>query len=58
MNESISSIPVIFLTASDETSVTLKDNIIYIKGKDFSEVDRKYTDLDLATGKFLMVLMN
>ncbi len=53
-----SSEPVIFLSASNETSVILKDNIIYIKGKDFSETGRKYTDLDLATDKFLMLLIN
>jgi len=48
---------VIFLTAANETSVALKDNIIFIKGKDFSETDRKYTDLDLAADRFLLVLM-
>jgi hypothetical protein len=49
--------PVIFMSASNETSVSLKDNIIYLKGKDFSETGRTYTDLDMATDKFLMVLM-
>lgn len=48
---------VIFLTDANETSVTLKDNIVFIKGKDFSEKDRKYTDLDLAADRFLLVLM-
>ncbi len=48
---------VIFLTAANETSVTLKDNIFFIKGRDFSEKDRKYTDLDLAADRFLLVLM-
>ncbi len=52
-----SSEPVIFMSPSNETSVSLKNNVIYLKGKDFSEKGRTYTDLDLATDKFLMVLM-
>lgn len=48
---------VIFLSAANETSVSLNNNIIYIKGKDFSEKDRKYTDLDLAADRFLLTLM-
>ncbi len=48
---------VIFMTAANETSVSLKGNIIYIKGKDFSEKNRKYTDLDLATDRLLLALM-
>lgn len=47
----------IFLTDANETSVSLNNSIIYIKGKDFSEKDRKYTDLDLAADKFLLTLM-
>ncbi len=49
--------PTIFMSASNETSVSLQNNIIYLKGKDFSEKGRTYTDLDLATDKFLTVLM-
>jgi hypothetical protein len=53
--------PVILLLGpsyANQTAVTVKDNMIVLEGKDFSEIDRKYTDLDLATDKMLLVLMS
>jgi hypothetical protein len=37
--------------------VTVKDNLITVEGKDLSEVNRNYNDLDLAVDKMLLVLM-
>lgn len=48
---------VIFLSASNETSVSLNGNIIYVKGKPDYEQDGKYTGLDMATDRFLLALM-
>lgn len=54
--------PVIVLlgpnTGATQTAVTVKDNVVIVEGKDFSEVYRKYTDLDLAVDKLLLVLMD
>ncbi len=41
---------------STEIILNPEDGIIFIKGKSFSLEDRNYTDLDLATDKFLLVL--
>lgn len=51
--------PVIFMSAANETSVSLKNNTIYLKGnpKYVQDSGNKYTGLDMATDKFLMVLM-
>jgi len=52
--------PVILLLGpshASQTSVVVNNNFIILQGKDFSEIDRKYTDLDLAVDKMLLVLM-
>lgn len=52
--------PVILLrgpSGSTKTAVTVSNNLITIEGKDFSQVDRNYNDLDLAVDKLLLVLM-
>ena len=52
--------PVILLLGpsnTNQTSVVVNNNLIILQGKDFSEIDRKYTDLDLAVDKMLLVLM-
>lgn len=56
---SSSSEPVIFMSASNETSVSLKNNTIYLKGTPeyVQNSGNKYTGLDMATDKFLMALM-
>ena len=41
-----------------ETSVKVEGNLVILSGVDFSEVDRDYTDLDLAVDKFLLILMD
>lgn len=43
---------------TNETSVRVEDNIIKVSGKSFEEDTRKYTDLDLAVDKILLVLMS
>lgn len=52
--------PVILLlgpSKTNETSIKIDNYLITASGKDFSEVDRTYTDLDLAADKILLVLM-
>ena len=52
--------PVILLLGpsnSNQTAVTVKNNEIILEGKDFSQTDRNYNDLDLAVDKMLLVLM-
>ncbi|NIO44620.1 MAG: hypothetical protein GTN36_03660 [Candidatus Aenigmarchaeota archaeon] len=52
--------PVILLlgpSRTNQTSIVVNNNLIILQGKDFSEIDRKYTDLDLAVDKMLLVLM-
>lgn len=51
--------PVILMEASAETTkVSVENNLVRIMGKDMSQTNRKYTDLDLAADKFLLVLLN
>ena len=49
--------PIILLSVSNRTAVTVKDNLIVCEGKDLAEIGRDYTDLDLAVDKLLLVLM-
>lgn len=52
--------PVILLlgpSRADATSVTADNYLITVQGESFEEIDRKYTDLDLAVDKMLLVLM-
>ena len=42
---------------AEKTSVRVNNNLVVLEGVDFSENDRKYTDLDLAVAKMLLVLM-
>jgi hypothetical protein len=52
--------PVILLlgpSRTNQTGVTVKDNLIILEGKDFSQVNRNYNDLDLVVDKMLLVLM-
>jgi len=42
---------------TDATAVTIRSTVVFAEGKDFSEVNRTYTDLDLAVDKILLVLM-
>jgi len=52
--------PVILLLGpsyANQTAVTVDSNLIILEGKDFSEINRKYTDLDLSVDKMLLVLM-
>lgn len=52
--------PVVLLlgpSKTNETSVRVDDYLITASGKDFSEINRQYTDLDLAVDKLLLVLM-
>jgi hypothetical protein len=52
--------PVILLlgpSRANQTDVTVKGNLIILEGKDFSQVNRNYNDLDLAVDKMLLVLM-
>jgi hypothetical protein len=52
--------PVILLlgpSRTNQTGVTVKGNLITLEGKDFSQVNRNYNDLDLAVDKMLLVLM-
>ena len=51
--------PVILMEASAEsTKVSVDGSLIRIMGKDMSQTNRKYTDLDLAADKFLLALLN
>ena len=52
--------PVILLlgpSQSTKTAVTVSNNLITIEGKNFTETDRNYNDLDLAVDKVLLYLM-
>jgi len=52
--------PIIMLLGPSETNSTLVNvsgSFIEVHGKSFEEVNRTYTDLDLATDKLLLVLM-
>jgi hypothetical protein len=42
---------------ANETSVSLEENIIYVNGKDFYPEGKKYTELDLAADKLLLILL-
>ncbi len=42
---------------ANRTAVSIEGRTIVLEGKDFSEDDRKYTDLDLAVDKLLLALM-
>ncbi len=42
---------------TNQTGVTVKGNLIILEGKDFSQVNRNYNDLDLVVDKMLLVLM-
>jgi len=42
---------------SDETSVKVEDNKVFVNARSFAEINRKYTDLDLAVDKILLILM-
>lgn len=42
---------------TNQTGVTVKGNLITLEGKDFSQVNRNYNDLDLVVDKMLLVLM-
>ncbi|MFH1473273.1 MAG: hypothetical protein ABIE55_00070 [Candidatus Aenigmatarchaeota archaeon] len=42
---------------ANQTAVTVYNFMIILEGKSFEEVDRVYTDLDLAVDKMLLVLM-
>ena len=53
--------PVILLLGpshANRTAITVNNSLITLEGKDFSEIDRKYTDLDLAVGKMFLILMS
>jgi hypothetical protein len=53
--------PVILLLGpshANKTAVTVYNFMIILEGKSFEEVDRTYTDLDLAVDKMLLVLMD
>ena len=52
--------PVILLLGpshTNKTQVAVEDNLITIEGSDFTEIGRKYTDLDLAVDKMLLVIL-
>lgn len=52
--------PIILLlgpTQANQTAVTVENNLIIVEGESLEETDRIYTDLDLATDKLLLVLM-
>lgn len=42
---------------ANKTAVTVENYLIIAEGQDFEETDRKYTDLDLAVDKIILVLM-
>jgi hypothetical protein len=53
--------PVILLLGPSQTgvtAVTVRGFVIFAEGENFSEVERTYTDLDLAVDKILLVLMD
>ncbi len=51
--------PILLMEAeAEETKVSVDKNVVRIMGKDMSQNSRKYTDLDLAADKFLLVLLN
>ena len=45
---------------ANETEIVIEQgkNLILVKGKSFSQKNRKYTDLDLAVDKFLLILFD
>jgi len=52
--------PVILLlgpSQATKTAVTVSNNLITIEGKDVTQVDRNYNDLDMAVDKVLFYLM-
>lgn len=52
--------PVILLLGpsyANQTNVIVNNNLIILQGKDFSQKDRNYNDLDLVVDKMLLVLM-
>lgn len=52
--------PVILLlgpSQTDRTIVDLKEYVVTAEGKDFTEVNRTYTDLDLSVAKLILTLM-
>ena len=52
--------PIILLLGPSHTNNTLvsvKDNLITLEGSNFTEIGRKYTDLDLAVDKMLLVIL-
>jgi len=52
--------PIILLLGSahaNQTAVTVKNNLIIVEGKNFTQIGRNYNDLDLAVDKLLLVLM-
>jgi hypothetical protein len=52
--------PVILLLGplkTNKTAVTVNNYLITLEAKDFTEINRNYNDLDLATDKMLLVLM-
>lgn len=52
--------PMIMLLGPSETNLTIvnvSESFIEVHGKSFEEVNRTYNDLDLATDKLLLVLM-
>lgn len=55
------STPVIWLrgpaAGANTTAVTVNGNLVSVEGADLSEINRTYTDLDLAAEKLLLVLM-
>lgn len=42
---------------SNKTAVTINNFTVMIEGKSLDETNRKYTDIDLATDRFLLALM-
>ncbi|TRZ55464.1 hypothetical protein D4Q76_00395, partial [archaeon] len=59
IKSSPSSIAVLLLGPpfSSKTGVTASNYTVTVEGKSFDETNRKYTDLDLAVDKLLLVLM-
>ena len=51
--------PIVVMQGSaDETKVLVNGYVVYVSGKDMTEVNRDYTDLDLAADKLLLTLMD
>lgn len=42
---------------ASETAIRVKNNIIFVDGAVLTEVSKKYTDLDLAADKLLLVML-